>query len=100
MNSLSFGWGGRTRTCECRVSFMTVSLPPWATLDGSSSSTCCLRWRQSPQRSSVDVTLPGELIGTILDSFLLAAEIECLTEEVTLRADFREGGARAGKEAV
>jgi hypothetical protein len=43
---------------------------------------------------------PASWIGTILESFLLAAETECLTEEVTLRADFRVGGARAEEEAV
>ena len=42
----------------------------------------------------------GELIGTTLDSFLLAAEIECLTEEVTLRADFGKGATRAGRGGV
>jgi hypothetical protein len=46
------------------------------------------------QRDAIDVTLPSQLIGAVLDDFLLAAETECLPEEVTLRTNFRESCAR------
>ena len=45
------------------------------------------------ERDAVDVALAGELVGGVLDVFLLAAETEGLAEEVTLRAEFRIGRA-------
>ena len=36
-------------------------------------------------RDAVDVALAGQLMGGILDVLLLAAETECLAQEVTLR---------------
>ena len=39
-------------------------------------------------RDAIDVALAGQLILSILDSFLLAAETKSLAEEIALRAEF------------
>src|SRR5262249_5060489 len=41
-------------------------------------------------RDAIDVTLAGELIGSVLDGLLLATETKGLTEKVALRAKLWE----------